>query len=248
MNKKKAKNKKQIKKHSGKLKTSKNLFKKWYFWVAAVILIVLIIFLAIFIPKKLEEQRILEEEARISAEIEACISSIGIDSLEFKATCYESRERQVPDDVKESDKRKADMIIAQAYYDDCKAYAKLRKDGLWDLNDTSPDNLTLDPISSSMLNFVNTEYVDTLRSCDEKYALSEPYNNNWDTLVSYRLTGWVYDYTNIYVFDLENSQGKIPEAIGIRADERLTTIPKSVGSVAYMAAYDFKQKHNNWWY
>ena len=85
-------------------------------------------------------------------------------------------------------------------------------------------------------------------SCEEKYALTNPYNDNWDTFVYYRLVGWVYEHTNIYVFDLENSQGKVTEATHIRADERPVAIPKNVGSIAYMAAYDFKQKHNNWWY
>lgn len=220
----------------------KQLYKKWSFWVIVILTLAALGLIAYFAIS-------ITAEKNVEYNIDSCMDETKKDMLGFVSKCYEDNSKEIPEEIKNSDKIRADRILAQEAYDVCMANAAFNKAWLWDINDKDVLNAKGD--SSYKADFVNKEYDQDVDECKIKSPLSGSYEENYKTYYAKVLVGWKEpkNYTrlseNIPILDRYNNDGKINEASNIPLDQE---VPENIGTVGGKIAREFKEKHLDWWY
>lgn len=219
-------------------------YRKTIIIVLAVWVVLVLAGVGLIIAKNEADKQAVEDT------IASCISETKKNPLGFTSKCYEENDREVPDDVRSTDKNRVDRILTQAAYDLCMANASFSKDAHWDLNDEDKLNGKLD--SSYSADYVQSAYEQSVRECEKSSPLTNSYEAGFKTVYKKEFIGWkepknyAVPSENIPLVNRYNSDGKIEEYSGIASD---VALPDDFnGTVGGQIAEDFKKEHPDWWY
>lgn len=209
--------------------------------VAVAIAAIAAILVAQAVQQKQQEAAEAKAAEETQAKIDECVSETKKSALGFISECYEEQGQEVPDEVAEKDRERADRIIAQQENDKCRALASLSYQSVWDMNDDSPYDGVLDTTRYSYSVEFESSYEDDLDECDQQNPLKDDYESRYETEIKFDLIGWTSDgdmIVDVYVdygdYTMKN----------INWEDLDFTYVTTSGKIAEA----FKEEHLEFWY